>query len=188
MSGIRNLEDLRQRCRIDEDSNCWVWGGGTTMIRGSEVAYAHYSPDGIKATSKQMPAGRAAWIASGRKADKGQLVYRCCETKLCINPAHHKCGSRKEAGAFIAQTNRMKNSQKRIAANFKNYLKQATPIEQVRQVEAAIASGKKLYEIAKEMKMDMTTITKISSGRHLHSAGRKPVIKTASIFSMGVTA
>lgn len=188
MSGIKSLEDLRQRCRVDEQTKCWVWAGGTSVTKGYEVAYANYSPDGESATRKQMPAARAAWIASGRKAEKGRIVYRCCETKLCINPAHHKCGSRKEAGDFLAQTNRLKGSEKRIAANFKNRLKQTTSIDRVKAVESAIASGKKRYEIARELNIDLTTIRKISSGRHVYSSGRTLTLKTASIFSFGVAA
>jgi hypothetical protein len=188
MSGIKTLEDIRQRCRIDQDSKCWDWGGGITVIRGSEVAYLHYSPDGTKETRKQMPAGRAAWIASGRKAEKGQVVYRCCNTKLCCNPAHMKCGTKKEAGAFLSESGKFKNQPTRIKANIKSCMKQMIPLERVRAVEHAIASGMLRKDIAAALNINEATITKISSGRHMYSSGRQPVIKQASIFSMGMAA
>jgi hypothetical protein len=79
MTGIRTIEDIRQRCAIDE-AGCWVWRRATTTSGGRPAAY--------------LPAiGRAGTISHALKLIGGKTSSRSyypakCMNRLCCNPAH----------------------------------------------------------------------------------------------------
>lgn len=79
MSGIRTIEDIRQRCSIDE-AGCWVWRRATTTAGGRPAAY--------------LPAiGRVGTIAHALKLINGKTCERSyypakCQNRMCCNPAH----------------------------------------------------------------------------------------------------
>jgi hypothetical protein len=118
LHGIRSIEDVRLRCRIDETTGCWIWG----------MAYRTY-PDarrnpepavwladlGICVNGK-----KAVAILGGRAPKKGQVSWSKCLNSRCVNPQHVKVGSYAERGAYLAKTNVLKGDPARSASNAKH--------------------------------------------------------------------
>ena len=58
----------------------------------------------------------------------------------------------------------------------------------VAEVEKRLKQGKKQREIAAELTVSRDTVHRISSGKHLYSAGRTaPLLRAASVFTWGMT-
>lgn len=107
--GVRTLEDLEERCRVDEDTECWHWLGAKNSHQTGMV----YLPE-LRSTKTVVS---AALILSGRKPGRGQIGFITCGSPDCCNPAHVKRGTRAEWGAFIAAAKRFHGSPKRVAAH-----------------------------------------------------------------------
>lgn len=93
MGGVRTLEDLRQRCHIDADTGCWLWGMGTSNGR---PCVSILLPDGRKSSVSAL---RAAFAFSRgvhpAAVPRDQVVWHkpsCSRPDRCINPAHAKIG------------------------------------------------------------------------------------------------
>lgn len=85
--GIRTIEDLKLRCRIDDITGCWVWGG----------AYHSGSARVWLPGLGPMSMGFALqYVRHGtRPTTKRQLIPMCGNTS-CGNLAHRRWGSRSE--------------------------------------------------------------------------------------------
>ena len=87
--GIRTIEDLKGRCRIDELTGCWEWGGG----RDAHKRACLWLPE----LGRQGSLGMAACLLrTGKAPTKGVNWFVACRTKDCANPMHRKPGSRSE--------------------------------------------------------------------------------------------
>lgn len=86
---MRTVADLKLRCWVDEDTDCWQWRGG-------------HSGDGhprlwLPALGRPVTLGIAAcYLRTGKKPEKGSYWRTVCGTKDCANPAHRKPGTRSQ--------------------------------------------------------------------------------------------
>jgi hypothetical protein len=89
MSGIRTLEDLRQRCRIDDETGCWVWADG---LNGSGNPCARMP--GAK-TSTTVGGILTALVGS---PGAGRYWVAACGNAMCMRRAagHRVPGTRSE--------------------------------------------------------------------------------------------
>ncbi len=85
-SGIRTIEDLKQRCWIDDDTGCWHWRGATNGRVPSTWFPA------VKRVSS-LPYV-ICHLTTGSPPRKGQVWHCRCETPFCANPDHRKPGTR----------------------------------------------------------------------------------------------
>lgn len=190
--GARDLEDLRQRCVIDELTGCWDWGGA--LSRSSTCSTVPttrvWLPDVNRPGAGQLTtASRAAWLLSGRKLQPDQVVFRHhCGNHLCINPAHAVAVTRPEMHALNRESGRFRGDPKRAAANRASMLRMALPVEKVRQAEAMLAAGVMSKDIRAELGFCNTTMTRIRSGKHPHSRARQNLVRGASVFTLGAAA
>ncbi len=103
-NGIRTLDDLRARCHVDEDTECWSWrlctSHGAPHVR---VVF----PDG---SARVIRGRRAAAVLAERSIPKGHQVYAkvCCRNPLCVNPEHCNVGTKRQAGAALAASGVLK--------------------------------------------------------------------------------
>lgn len=112
--GIRTIEDLRLRCRIDNETGCWRWAGAKQEYGGSRAA----EPRVWLADHDCCVNGkRAAAILSGRTPKRGQLVYAKCLNSMCVRPDHQIVGTAKERGAWLAAQGVLKGNPSRVAQN-----------------------------------------------------------------------
>ena len=176
--GVRTFEDLLQRCAVDEETGCVLFGGKTRIGRRSTI---HIAEGILDDKPHQMLVSRAAWLLSGRKIPRGMSVYRKqCECDNCINPDHHGVGKANDRGRAAAKRG-VFNTQERLAQL--TLQRKVMPAERVRQIEEAINSGRGLKEVAAEFGHHVETISRIN--RRLHPAQRAPVLPGASVFSWG---
>lgn len=87
-AGLRTLEDLRQRCVIDDITQCWNYAGGHATCG---LPSLWFPPLGIRTT----PGVVLCWLETGKRPAKGVVWHRTCESLSCCNPAHRKVGTRK---------------------------------------------------------------------------------------------
>ncbi|WP_019652247.1 hypothetical protein [Variovorax atrisoli] len=99
LDGIATLEDLRQRCVIDEESGCWHLrtARGRALPQGPRHVIWVF---GIGHTT----ATRASWLLAHpkRKLRNGWVCYRTCESYDCVAPKHIVSGTRKAWGEHMA--------------------------------------------------------------------------------------
>ncbi len=91
MAGIRTLDDVRDRCRIDDITGCWIWGGA--VAEGSPVTY-------LPAAGRKVSVMRA--VAYLRTGAFPACAWRTCSTPLCCRCVAF--GTVAEHGAWIAAT------------------------------------------------------------------------------------
>lgn len=91
--GIRTVEGLRVRCRVDELTDCWIWAGA--QRRGSAVVWM---PD--LGTSVAM--GYAVfYLKHGKPPPRGARYVPTCGRALCGNPAHRRLGDCSELHTLL---------------------------------------------------------------------------------------
>lgn len=90
MSGINTLDDLRDRCRIDEDTGCWHWCGAVNG-EGQPSLW-------LPAAKRRVTLGRAiGWLKTGSEPPPKLMWFCVCDTKHCANPAHRRKGTKSDA-------------------------------------------------------------------------------------------
>lgn len=186
--GVRALEDLRQRCRVDDLTGCWHWALAVATQGGCIVPMVHVSTGalGNDRKSNTMPAARAAWLLSGRRLPAGHVVWRqVCTADRCINPAHCLAGTRSEMHAAVAATGRNRGKPERAVVNAKSRLHMVKPAKVVRQAEQLFAAGRMQKEVRAQLGLSQKTASAIRRGLHPHSSGRQRVVRGASVFSLG---
>ena len=94
---ITSIDKLRERCDVDPATHCWIWQGAVNARSKTPVLYAF---DHARADKRAMSGPLAAWnIAHAAAPLPGSLVFRCCGSTLCLNPAHlREARSRAEIG------------------------------------------------------------------------------------------
>lgn len=112
LGGIRTVEDLRCRCRVDEVTGCWHW---SLAIVGGAPSVHWVDADGVRRKARGR---RASLLIAGRKIAKGHVAFArpVCTSYDCVNPDHSKSGDRDEEGKAIASSGIWKNSPVKIAA------------------------------------------------------------------------
>lgn len=110
LRSIRSLDDLKDRCRIDDETGCWVWCGGKSM----GAPRVHLVIDGVY----RVVRGRSAAVAldCGKYLGHGLLAIAKCSNGDCVNPKHCRVGDRKEWGRAHKEAGTMKTPAKQAAA------------------------------------------------------------------------
>lgn len=112
MTGAALIERIKGRCRVCDETGCWVWSGGVFQNGNGDRYPKIWSP----MLGKSMPGRRAVWLAMGNTIPPGHLVHSTCFNPLCVNPDHIACATKKEAGAIISKSGHMRGRVKRQLA------------------------------------------------------------------------
>lgn len=115
LNGIRTLEDLRLRCVMDRDTDCWRWKGA--LSDGVPHVCLHDAQTG---KHRVTTGPRAAALLSGREIPEGRIAYRTCCTKACVNPDHIAVGTKKQLGLMIRRKGTQRNNPLRSLINARN--------------------------------------------------------------------
>lgn len=107
LGGIRTVDDLKQRCAVDQETGCWHW----RMAMCDGVPRVHYChpQTGARLTGKGR---RAALILERREAlPAGHVAWakKCCASADCCNPDHAQSGTKKKWGKWLTASGRVKN-------------------------------------------------------------------------------
>lgn len=112
---ILTIADVRARCAIDPATHCWHWQGA----RSSDGTPRIHTLDHARTEKRTMSGPMAVWnIAHGAAPLPGHLIYRGCQHRLCLNPAHlREAASKAAIGAHIrrAGTRKGTSTEQRLA-------------------------------------------------------------------------
>ena len=140
LGGIRTLEDLRQRCRIDEETGCWRWAMHCHADSGYPCVC--YTLPGEKSQRRNNGRRAALELERGARLGKGMLAsprVRCKHVD-CVNPAHALAVTYKQRGAMQKQSGvlRCDNDPLRLAKLIAERRRVAKlTIEQAREIRAS---------------------------------------------------
>lgn len=114
LGGIRSVEDIRQRCRVDDETGCWHWG--LAFVQGApSVSLRHPVTD-----QRMKMRGRRAvlLIARGKDLPKGHVAFPSdeCTSSDCMNPDHCRSGDRHAHGKQITRSGIWKGLPSKVAA------------------------------------------------------------------------
>lgn len=107
--GIRTLDDLKNRCFIDDDE-CWIW---RLSCQGGKYPKVYLASHGTC-----IAGVKAALVLSGVEMIPGKTGYhyKCSNTKCC-NPDHLKYGTHKQKWAHIKSAGFLRGDPLRKAVN-----------------------------------------------------------------------
>ena len=191
-TGVTCLQDIKDRCVIDDEAGCWIWSGAKTLSRGRKATGLRFStpvcsvPKSITGKDKHstMPALRFAWLLAGGELIPGQIIYRAlCAEPNCVNPDHAAQATRRNVGKRVAKSNRLKGDPLRQKVNLASAIKSAMPVDAVREIEASYAEGLTQGQVRERHGLGQKAAKAIRIGMHINSSARQLVVPGASVFT-----
>jgi hypothetical protein len=176
LGGVRDLEDLRKRCRIDDISGCWMWSMSCDLKDGLPRVWV------VRNGGPTVMRGRRAamYLSTGRDLLPNHRAFQrmTCKSKTCVNPGHTRIGTMEQWGEYIRETGQGRTPAK-TAANRKTGRTKLAKItmEQAREIRVSDAST---YALAAKYGITQSAIWNIKHGRTWkeHAYG-------ASVFTLG---
>jgi len=174
LGGVRSVEDLRARCRVDEDSECWHW----TLSTFEGVPRVHYwAPDGKKRHDKGRRA--AVTLATGKLPPAHHIAFAKAECKSidCVNPDHCRTATKVEWGRHLTKIGAVKNLASKAAGSRKGWEKRGRKItpEMVREILHSEESNRTL---GKKFGLSNYAIWSVR-----HRLSHRETMQNASVFS-----
>lgn len=168
LSRIRTLDDLRARCRVDEDTHCWIFGGQPKSLEPM-----------VWFEDRTMTVGRVAWLLSGKRVPAGNwLAWSTCGNKRCCNPAHRKVGTKAQMGEWLKAQGHLRGRLERRIINRRARVdskqNKLTP-ELADWIKESPQTG---IELAHALDVSNTAISRVRKG-HCWA----PIAPAASVFS-----
>lgn len=158
--GIRTLADLQRRCRMDEDSGCWLWPGHCNRDGSARVCYALEDGKRVDALGR-----RAALILGGTLPESGHYAFPTldCEHANCVSPDHSRFGTRKDFGGFLRAKGSLRGLPKKVRACRENGRKVAKlTMEKAREIRALDMPDE---VIAQRYGVSRSTVQAVRGGR-----------------------
>lgn len=162
LNGIRTIQDIMDRSRIDEETGCWNWA--YTVRRGIPRIWCGELQECINGGAMLH------WIKYGRKPPKKQFYYAKCGNTLCVNPEHRKLGT--QSAVQKLHSDHPMESRARMALTHRK--RTGTPPETIEAVKAATGT---LAEIGAEHGMSPMRVWRIRTGQ------RWGALQSASVFN-----
>lgn len=165
---IKDEEDLRSRCVVNEETGCWEYPG-KAPIR----LYVRLS--GTDKGRVMQGARAALTIRDGE--DRGSAYRVKCQNHNCVNPDHCKWMTKKQFGAWQAKSGLWKGRPENIISNTKAARAKArlNP-EIVREIRQSPENNS---EIGRRLGIGHTTISAVRRGL----IWRDSTLPNSSVFS-----
>lgn len=173
--GVRTLDGLRDRCRVDPDTACWHWRGAFSRGRGGTTVPVTYFP----ITESVVTCMRAAVMLSKGLTElpKGQKVWARCLHGDCCNPAHMQIGTQADLGKFLIKHGVWKGQPKRSAGITKRMRAQSRfTMEDIQEMRRSGLNG---VQLAAKHGIHRSTACKILRGE----MWRAPEASNASVWA-----
>lgn len=175
LGGIRTVEDLRLRCRVDEDTGCWHWG--LSISQGAPKVHLVTPDTGVY----RIMRGRRAALYLQRGHDLRPQRYAfarpSCTSIDCVNPEHCRSGSRAQHGAWLRASGRVKDLPTKAAAARRGWDKRGRKITPEQAAEIRI-SDESAYAIAARLGLSHYAVWSVRAG-HTH----KPAAPGRDVFT-----
>lgn len=162
--GVWTIEDLKDRCSVDEITECWNWKMGKT----GEGSPSIWSP-----TRKIRTNVGGIFSDLMGKPPKGKYWYAKCGNKQCCNPNHRVQGTRKQQmRTFVTSRPALSIAKMTATKRAQGKLSEA-------DVHDIVNGGMKLKEIVEKYGICMQYASMVRSGK-----ARAPLMASgASAFS-----
>lgn len=165
--GVRNIDDIKDRCRIDDITGCWNWALGCDGNGRPSVW--------LPALQTRTSMGVAICVlTTGERPPPGVVWHVTCRNMLCANPAHRKVGNR-STQMLAAKIKRTPVQRARMSASRRGGSK-LTP----EQHQEIAYSTMKLSEITERYGISRTYACVLRAG-YIH---RPPVTPGSSVFAV----
>lgn len=176
---MKTIEDVRQRCRIDEETGCWHWGGEMKSGKAGSRVPAIYLFDSLRQKHRVMSGPLAILELTGRRSTAKTMGWRGCLCDDCLNPKHVMGGTRVEFGSFVRAAGLFKNNPARFAANRKSARERSpmTP-ELAAEIRGSTLTGR---ELAAKHGLKVRHVSSIRTG----ARWKNEVLPGASVFTLG---
>lgn len=168
LGGIRSVDDLKERCRVDEDTGCWHWllwcwdSGlpGVWLVQGDKRG--------------KVSGRRAALILAGKCVRRGDKAFATpnCFSIDCVNPAHCRLGSMRDVMQLASE--RGKFDDPRCCAHLVLHAKAHARLSEEQRLDAAL-STETARQAAERLGVSERTIA--------HIRGARPRLPASSVFS-----
>lgn len=161
LGGIRSVETLQLRCRVDDITGCWTWAGAAPC--GWPNVHFRHPVSGQLMTSK----GRrvSLILARGMDLPKGHVAWQraCCDNALCVNPDHSRSGTKKEWGRWLTASGKVKNLPSKAAGARAVWDKRGRKItpESASLIRSSTASN---HELAKKLGVSYSSVWSVRQG------------------------
>jgi hypothetical protein len=169
LGGIRTIDDIKDRCKVDDITGCWIWAGAM-----KNTAPRVWLP-GIGAASMPMA---LQVVLHGTKPTAKRMLIPTCGRVDCANPAHRKWGSK--AQMFRGLMAEMAPEHRaRMTLGKRSASKVCTP-----QIAADVcASTEPAQQIADRLGVHVTHVYRIKRGD-----AWQPQLAASSVFTWGLQA
>lgn len=105
--GIATLADIKARSAVDPVTHCWHW----QCAKSRDGTPRMHVFDHLVGDKRVLSGPAGVWNLAHGGSPWPKLVYRCCGTKDCVNPAHMRLAADKaELGLHIARSGRRKGT------------------------------------------------------------------------------
>lgn len=156
MNGILTIEDIRERCVIDEDTGCWIWRRAVTQGSGGVTPVTH-----LPALRRVVTVMRAVLHLQGVELSSAICAWSTCRVERCCAPAHILHGTKAEYGRAIKASGRYKGlTAYRIGS--RKHRKNHTPPEIRSAIMQSTETGR---VVAVRLGVSESTVSRIRLGK-----------------------
>lgn len=161
VQGIRTLEDLRNRCVIQDDTGCWLFQSVRRSVKNWGINVW------LPSLQRTETLPRAAWILAGKPMgkDRDWTVWRTCLNSECGNPAHLKGGPRRAYGRWVEGVGYLRGDPRRSAINKRNKLASGTARITQELADWVRESGQSGAAIAHALDVSPHCISRVRTGK-----------------------
>lgn len=174
--GISNMDDVKARCVVDEETGCWHWRGAASKDVPTPRLWVF---DSQRGKFRTMTGPLAVLELTGRRVAGVKRGWRTCRCSDCMNDEHIMGGSDKDYGRWVAGNDLWKGRPQRIAANRRTG--RARSVADERIVSLVRSSEKTGVALAEELGIDRRRISAIRTGKVWNDAPAPG----ASVFTLG---
>jgi hypothetical protein len=155
------LDDIKSRC--EEVGECWEWRGAFTGPKGRNTPCMKL-PAALDQKRPTVSVHRFVFELEN-EVRPGNLVWRSCCNRACVNPEHQKQGTRKQFANFMKRNGSYKPSALRIARTTAKRRSQATKLTMEKAREVRLAQGQRsAKELAAELGINPSWVWRIWRG------------------------
>ena len=166
--GIQTIADLRDRCRINEETGCWHYGRASRTNKGPPCV--RLSALGHEMVSLGVAIG---FLRTGARPAKGVNWRVICGTSQCANPEHRKPGTRSDQMLQAAY-----RPSALTLARIASTKRAASPLTQA-DIAAIRSSDETLAVLSERHGVSLSHICRIRLGQ----AWRQTAAPAASVFA-----
>lgn len=154
------LDDIKDRCRIDDDGH-WIWTGALSQGKWPRIWAPDHTQPGSPMASQT--GRRAVWhVSTGKAIPTRWRVFGTCEMDRCLNPKHMECGTTAEWGAHVSNSGIHTGSIRRLNAARQTGRKRSVLTPDTRM--EVITSQETGRAVAQRLGISEQTVSKVRRG------------------------